>query len=282
MPSRADMKTFGQQCRDLRKRGHTLSEIVQLTGRPKTSVYFHIKDLALDPRRLLEAKKKAGERIRVYAVERKGKSVRSFRNIHEWTPETVLLMGHLLFDGEISRAKCAYNNRNRALLARVESLMGTLYDFEPSRYKNIKTGVARITYHNVALGAHLQEKSKELLEVIHQLPLSHKREFLRAFFDDEGCIDFRMATRKKRVRGYQKNVTILRTIQLLLRDFSISSRIVLPNEVTISGKDNLQKFEKEINFSPGVFINGARSNSIWKEDLEKRDILARAIASYVS
>ncbi|OGG72878.1 hypothetical protein A3A38_01555 [Candidatus Kaiserbacteria bacterium RIFCSPLOWO2_01_FULL_53_17] len=66
----------------------------------------------------------------------------------------------------------------------------------------------------------------------------------------------------------------------MLSDFNIESRIQLPNEIVSVGKENLLKFEKEIGFSPGVRINGKRSNSIWKQSLEKREILRRAIASY--
>lgn len=47
-------------------------------------------------------------------------------------------------------------------------------------------------------------------------------------------------------------------------------------------KKNLDLFAAEINFSPGVCVNGNRSNSAWKESLEKREILRRALASYIS
>ncbi|MDO8518336.1 MAG: hypothetical protein Q7S26_03545, partial [bacterium] len=73
----------------------------------------------------------------------------------------------------------------------------------------------------------------------------------------------------------------LELIKELLFDFTISSKIKKPNEVVISGKENLKKFQKEINFSRGVRINGGRSNSRWKESLEKRHILQQALGSYL-
>lgn len=158
--------------------------------------------------------------------------------------------------------------------------MQDLYDFEPKRYANSTTRVVRLAYNNVALEAYLQEKGRDLLTEIELFPLELQREFVRAFFDDEGCVDFRPYSRKKRVRGYQKDVSVLKKVQSVLTSFNISSRVVMPNEVVISGKENLIRFEKEINFSKGVRVNGNRSNSIWKEHLEKRVLLRRAIESF--
>ena len=251
------------------------------TGRPKTSIYEHIKDIPLSHARMEQYRVASGEHIRKFALARKGKSVRAFRPFRSWSPETVLLVAHLLFDGEIVRTKCVYNNRSEALIERVKMLLNQWYDFEPKRYENLMTGVHRISYHNVALAIFLHEKSQELLSRILTMPLDFKREFIRAFFDDEGCMDFRLPGHR-RVRGYQKDIRILQIIKVLLADLGIKARIQLPNEVVIIGKENLLRFEQEINFSHGVYINGKRSNSRWKKDLEKRAILRMAIESYQS
>lgn len=271
--------SFKEQCITLRKQGRSIIQIMQITGRPKTSVYFHIQNLPLSAARMERYRKASGRWIRQFALARKGKSVRVFREITQWTPNTVLLVAHLLFDGEIAKGRCAYSNRSEALIKRVEGLMYNLYDFESKRYFNSQTGVVKVNYFNVALSAHLRGKARELLSSIKTLPLELKREFVRAFFDDEGCMTFR-APHKRQVRGYQKDRTTLSIVHTLLSDFYISARIVPPNEIVISGKENLQKFQKEINFSPGVRINGNRSNSIWKESLEKRELLDCAIKSF--
>ena len=57
-------------------------------------------------------------------------------------------------------------------------------------------------------------------------------------------------------------------------------RVRLINEVMISGKENLKKFQKEIGFSLGIRRNKNRSNSIWKKPLEKKFLLSEAIKSY--
>jgi len=272
--------SFKEQCIDLRKKGYSIIEIMKVTGRAKSSIHTHIKDIPLSEERLKEIKEASGKRIRKFAIARRGKSERPFRPVVDWSADTVLLVAHLLFDGEIVRTRCVYNNRSEVLIERVATLMCVLYDFEPKRYLNQLTGVHRISYHNVMLGAYLEKKSVELLRIIKGMPLELKREFIRAFFDDEGCMDYRPKENKRSIRGYQKDVRVLEIIQSLLDDFNITSRIVLPNEVIIVGKENLMKFEWEINFSPGIYMNGNRSNSRWKKHIEKKELLKRAIESF--
>ena len=210
----------------------------------------------------------------------KGKSVRPFLQFSSWDKELVCLVSHLIFDGEI-RKGCIYNNRSYALILRVQQAMRKIYSFDPHHSQNPHTGVHRIGYYNVALAAYLSLKAAELLKDITHLPKELRRAFLQSFFDDEGCIDFRPGKSSRRVRGYQKDVRILALVSKLLSDFGIASHIQLPNEVVISGKQNLIRFQQEINFSPGIYVNGNRSNSIWKESLEKRKILNLAIHSYL-
>ena len=274
------MNVFKEQCIALRQKGYSITEIVMATGRAKSSIYQHIKDIPLSKERVRQYKIASGRRIRKFALARKGRSVRAFKTFDQWSADAVILVAHLLFDGEIARTRCAYNNRSTALVERVERLMHEWYDFEPSRYYNKVTGVSRITYNNVALSSYIHGKSKELLRVIKNMSLDWKREFLRAFFDDEGCIDYRPEKNRRSIRGYQKNISILKIIRAVLADVGIDSRVVQPNEVMIVGKENLMRFEQKINFSPGVYINGNRSNSRWKRHVEKRELLKWAIKSF--
>jgi hypothetical protein len=274
------MSEFKQLCIQLREKDYTLNEIVQITGKPKTSVYFHIHKIPLSEKKQIAIRKASGARIRPFALLRRGKSDKPFIPFTEWNSTKVLLVAHLLFDGEIKHGGCVYNNRNTALIKRVERCMKEVYTFPPTRYSNTHTGVLRINYFNVALSAYVRTKADELLLSILKFPLAFKRNFLKAFFDDEGCIDYREHRKTRRIRGYQKEQKNLKLIQSLLLAFGIETKLVFPNEIVISGKDNLAIFQKEINFSKGVRINGNRSNSIWKKSLEKREILDRAIHSF--
>lgn len=273
------MNMFKEQCIALRKQDFTLSEIVNVTGRSKTSVYFHIKGISLSIKKQKEIKQNSGERGRRVAAMRKGKALRPFRTFPEWTPELVSLVAHLFFDGGIYKS-CVYTNRSRSLLKVVERCMRILYDYVPVTYTDQTTGVHRISYHNVALAAFLREKTIELVRIVQTLPLEHQREFLRAFFDDEGCMDYRKERNLRCVRGYQNDRHILSVVQAVLQKFDISAELKGKNEVVITGKENLRTFQREINFSKGVRINGNRPNSLWGMSLEKRVLLDRAIKSY--
>ena len=276
------MNIFKERCIKLRQSDHTILEISRITGRPKSSVYFHIKNIPLSLEKQRSIKTNYALRISAFSTARKGKSVRKFKKITKWNEDLVNLISHFIFDGEIKHSGCVYNNRNQALLDRVEISMKHLYEFKPIKYTNPLTGVKRISYFNVALSIYFKKKSLELLKKIAHLPRPLKRAFLMAFFDDEGCVDFRKQKHMRRVRGYQKNVDILVLVKKILNEFDIFSMIHKPNEIVMTGKTNLEKFQKEIGFSPGVCINGHRSNSIWKKSLEKRCLLDRAIKSFKS
>lgn len=274
------MKTFKEECIALRKEDYSLVEIARLTGRPKTSVYAHIRGLPLSEKRIETYKKASAERLKKSALSRKGKSKRSFKKFINWNPSRVLLMAHLSFDGGIRSHQCEYNNRSRALVDRVQTLMSGIYRFAPKEVENPTTRVIRIAYYNVELSAFLRKKSEQLLNEIEFLDIRLQREFLRAFFDDEGCMDYRPRRGVRQIRGYQKDTSVLESVQRMLNRFGIQSRVVMPNEVIISGRLNLLSFQEKIGFSPGVCVNGNRANSIWRENLEKRELLSRALASF--
>lgn len=274
------MNDFRAQCIDLRKRDYTLTEIARVTGRPKTSVYAHIRGMRLSEDKRIRIRIASAMRASAIAQSRRGKSVRAFKEFTEWNRDTVRLVSHFIFDGEIKRSGCSYNNRNEPLLNQVEVSMRKIYAFPPKRYVNKSTGVHRISYHNVALATYIETKAVELLMAVPSMSTSLKGIFVQSFFDDEGCMDFRPQRNLRQVRGYQKNTEILILIQKLLADLRIGAMVRKPNEVVIVGKENLSRFQKMIGFSAGVRVNGKRPNSIWKRSFEKRELLRRAIASY--
>jgi len=275
------MGTFGNLCKILRKKGYTLGEIVQATGRPKTSVYFHINTIPKTEKLCLKLRK-----IKIKGIEGKGpikgKSIldRHYNNFETWTPKYVNLFAHVIFDGSIRNTGIIYHNRSSALLDNFSCKMKHVYNFNPKIYKT-SNGVSRLAYHNVELAPLFREKTAELLSIITNLKKHLQKEFLRAFFDDEGSVDFRKLHSIRRVRGYQHNNKILRIIKKLLRNFDIESKIDNRfHEIIIGKRQNLKNFSEEINFSSGLRVNGQRSNSIWKKSLEKRKILANLLASY--
>lgn len=273
-----------EKCVELRRRGFTITEIMEALNLPKTTVYDHIRDIPKNKillKKLEMVQKRATLILRQYCPVVKGKSWkgRSCREIKVFSPDLVNLIAHSIFDGEIKHGAVVYHNRSVVLIDNFKEKMKIVYDFEPIFYE--KDGVKRISYYSVELSNYFEDQSRVLLKIISTLPVEHHRKFLKAFFDDEGCVRYVRKTRT--VKGYQYNDKILFLIQRLLKNFNIESKVDPRfHEIIISRRDNLIKFAKEINFTSGLCVNGKRSNSVWKKNLEKREILKRAIDSYSS
>ena len=220
------------------------------------------------------------KRFKNYSKSIKGKSRFNRHPIifDGWNAQLVSLVSHLIFDGEIKYGGCVYTKRNTVLLKRVAICMKVVYPFPPKKYESFP-GVHKIAYHNVELSSYLKAKAQKLLRDIGNTSTQLQQIFLRSFFDDEGSVYF--IHKRRAVRGYQHNIKILVIVKTLLKNFGIESRIDAKyNEIIISRRNDLIKFAEEINFTRGVRINGNRSNSIWKQSLEKRVILQRALSSY--
>ncbi|TAL48799.1 hypothetical protein EPN83_03350 [Patescibacteria group bacterium] len=280
IPIGGNVNTFKQICIELRQKDHTLNEIARITKRPKTSIFFHIQNVPLSQKKKKEIIRANIERLKRTSPNKKGKSLKSFKKFGKWNKNNVFFISHFLFDGEIRYNGCVYINRSKILINKMKDAIGKIYSYPPKNYFIQESGVYKIAYYNVALASYIKKRSIQLIKQAPYLVKELKRKLIQAFFDDEGCIDFRPKANTRRIRGYQKNIFVLELIQKLLVDFDMGSKIVKPNEIVITGKENLNKFQKEINFSAGVKINGNRSNSTWKKSLEKREILDRAIHSY--
>lgn len=265
----------------MRTEGKTLGDIVQATGLPKTTIYFHLRKIPKRfnlTQRLKEVIKIKNKKI---GDAKRGKSFKTYqyKKPNIWTPDFVMLVAHLMFDGELKYASCVYNNRSQALIDRFIRLMKENLGVTDYKFHKKEDGVMRVSYHHVEIASFMKIKSLELLEYIQTAPIKHKIAFLRAFYDDEGSMCF--DKNKRVVRGYQHSHERLLLLQKLLADLGIESSLDNRHvEIKIGRRENLLKFQKLINFSEGVAINPARSNSIWKRPLQKREILQMALASY--
>jgi hypothetical protein len=243
-------------------------------------VFFHVRDIPLSEVRKKEICLAATRRIAAYSRSIKGKS-RFQRHpvpFEIWDAELVSLLAHILFDGTVTYGGCVYTNRSEVLLDHVTKYMYRAFPYPPKRYESVP-GVYKVAFHSVELQPFLRKKKRELITVVSTMTKELQRVFLRAFFDDEGSVYF--IGNRRAIRGYQHDEKILWLIQKLLKDFGIESTVGAPyNEITITRRENIERFAKEINFTAGVRVNGLRKNSIWKQSLEKRNILANALASY--
>ena len=272
-----------QKIIELRKNGFTLGEIVTKTNLSKTTILHHIQSIPQSSylKEKIRIAKLNGQRKG--AAGRKGKSVKSYSFLRpaKWNSDLVNLISHFLFDGRISNYSCTYFNRSETLIQKVKQGMKDFIVVSDYKIYKSPENVIRIAYHHVEIATFIRSKADDLLGYISSAPYEHKISFLKAFFDDEGLMTFNK--NKRIVRGYQHSIRILNIIKGLLKDLEIESTIDNRQvEISINKKENIIKFQKLINFTPGLRINGNRSNSIWKKDLEKRHILQMAIDSYLS
>ena len=223
--------TFQEQCVALRRAGNTLNQICQKLGRSKSSVYVHIRAIPLSPDRMDEICAQQAERMRMYARTQngiiynvKGRSRLGRHPIpfERWDELLVDLVSHLIFDGSITKSTCVYYNRSDALIQQVREHMGHVYPFPPIVHME-PTGVVRVSWHNVELAALMRDKARDLCVNLVSLPNELQRIFLRALFDDEGCVSYSMRRRSRLVRAYQHDVSMLELARLLLKRFGIQS-----------------------------------------------------------
>lgn len=270
-----------KECIKLRSEGLSLNELSNVLKLPKTTVYDWVSHkIILSP----EAKERIQKRIIKGSLKGNQsvnrKSIKFIPEPDNWTPELASIVGHFLFDGYRlgNKEGYAYCSRNLSQIERMNRLVLKVFKIKPS----IRIGdnnVIRSQFFSVKLNKYINNKKREIFNFLPTASFSIKQAFLRAFFDDEGCITF--SKNKKQVRGFQHSEKILKSIQNLLQDFGIKSHINNTKvEITISRKENLIKFQKEINFSPDIFINHKRKNGIWKYKIDKRSILNKAIESY--
>lgn len=270
-----------QKIIQMRNNGYTLSEIVAQTNLSKTTIFHHIQSIPKSDILIQKLRVITLANQKALAGLLRGKSRKNYKFIKPqyWNSEFINLVAHFLFDGRITRTSCIYYNRSAVLRGIVTKNMAK--QMSVSDYKTYDTtgGVKRVCYFHVEIASFVRQKADELVQYIITAPKNHKLSFLQAFFDDEGCVTF--IAQKRLIRGYQHSLPMLKLIRKLLLDFNIESRIYEKYpELYISRKENLIKFNKFINFTPGVCVNGKRSNSIWKKSLEKRTILANLLASY--
>ncbi len=189
-------------------------------------------------------------------LQRRGQPIRRvvFKR-PRWSKGLVHLVAHLSFDGRVDRYGCAYYSREKAQVKHVQKLLLDLLGIK-ARVRQRSNGIWLLSYYNVKVA-----------------------EWLKAFFDDEGHVHFTGVIR--RVRASQKNLEILQYARRFLAFKDIGSRIDhRAHAVEITGRANLLKFSRRINFSKELHINGARKNGRWQNSIEKRKLLDYALSSY--
>ncbi len=273
---------FKKVSRRLRKQGFSLATIMVETKLPKSTAYGYIEDIELTKDQRAEINRKRNEVSRNRINPRKGICLpgRHIKRLLGWNPQIIHVVAHFMFDGHVRDSGCTYYNRSKYQIEHLKNLINQVFGIKP--VLQLRTdGVMVMAFHNVEFGAYMKERINKIFPYLKtKATREEKRIFLKTFFDDEGNIYYNRKD-KRRVRGYQDSREILQNIAFLLKEFGIIARVDMHSKaVEFSGRENLMIFMHEINFSPLIFINPKRKNTIWQKEIEKREILEKAISSY--
>jgi len=269
------------QCRALRAEGLSFGEIATKLSLPKSTVHWHTRNIKISLSQHEAIEQRRQELCRMLPNKRKGKCIagREVFKPESWTEDLVHVIAHLMFDGSVERYGCVYYNSSETNVDHVSDLLNKVFGVKAKK-KIRDNSIYAVSAYYIELADYVREKERELLGYIQLAPIEEKKIFLQAFFDDEGSIYYKKG--KRRIRGSQDSIVLLELVKKLLVDFNIYSRIdTAARAIEISGKSEILKFKGKINFSKNIFINSERKNSIWKQKLEKREILNKAVNSYL-
>ena len=262
-------------------KGYSLGEISSSTGVSKSTLYGHVKDMRLNSEQKEEIRIRNREKNKNRVNPRKGKCLRGREVVKpkSWSDSLVHIVAHFMFDGRTDEDSCIYYSKDKYQIEHMKKLLCEIFKAKP-KIKLRDNGVYGLTFYHVELASYIKNRKGELLSYLRNgAPKTRKRIFLRAFFDDEGNVFYK--NDKRRVRGYQKSHLILEHTRDLLTIFGIKGKINKEGtNIEISGQDNLRRFSKEINFSPRIYINPNRKNSIWRTRISKKKILDLLLKSY--
>lgn len=231
------------------------------------------------------------DKIRPLAVEKARevnlKSIPS--SAKKLTLEKIHIIAHCLFDGFVSTGLFGYSNASEALIKLFKSDVKQVYGFRPSDERiNGKTicvrYVSKLATADLLTYTPSYSTNKGTLAKIPDLILKGSKkewqEFLKCFWDDEGASIFNVRIGGKRsitrqLEAFCANSTVRKQLTELHKNLGIDC-YEKGNKIIISGKKNLTKFSKLINFSKGVKVG---KGFFWK-GLEKSLVLEHILESY--
>lgn len=182
----------------------------------------------------------------------------------------VRIIAHLMGDGCVSKRYFVYYNKNQTLIDNFENDINLLFGVHVIKGKVNSGALLRMVQnkeiHTFLKSLHPDYRSHSLYIPKFVNDKDLLTEFLRALFDDEGCVALRIF---KKTNEIKRNLTFssnsLRLVEdikkVLERIYDIKSNRILryvknrDNKVytnyvlSITGKSNFDKFKSQINFS---------------------------------
>lgn len=289
-----------KKIKQMRKKGKTIYEIANKVDCNHNTAWRYSRNIIMTKK----GKKRLEKRIYDHKVKiaKKG-GVAAFRSgklKNAWEVSTkkiskqgakpplekIRLISHIMFDGTLHDYGIAYYNNNDFLIKEVESDIKKVYNLESKIKRKNKLFTLR---------CHSKQVTEDLLKYTPSFSTSEgtdaripncvmkgnsliKKTFLRAFWDDEGCIIFNPDKQIRELIAYTSNKQVMEQLKDLHKDFSIEFNTPRSNELRISRLRNIKIFADKINFSQNVKITSFSKR--WG-NRTKRDILQLALESYI-
>jgi len=180
-----------------------------------------------------------------------------------FSPVLARIAGHVAGDGgiELSGYAVYYTNQNKLLIEQFKKdIMNIFGDVGVYEYYKDSDNITMVRFSGI-VGLILMKffgpmvgKLKHVPEVVSNADKESKRMFLRAIYDDEGCI----SESSNRIAFGVSNKQMIESVHEMLKEFRLTPGVITQKEATdrweasyqfgITGKDMLT-FSKTINFS---------------------------------
>lgn len=210
------------------------------------------------------------------------------------------LLGYCMFDGSVVASKrynvVSYSSKFKEQVENFADLTKKIYGFWTSVRNKLHSDGSNIFYcrfcsrkliedlrrYTPSFSTRATSNAKVPNEILNG-PKSYKIAFLQAFWDDEGAVFFYARkdragyTHKlKKLEGYSESLNVLWGLAELHMSLGINIQ-KKRNRIIISGKDDLLKFRKLINFSP--YARVGREVSSWYS-IPKKYVLEFALRDF--
>ena len=227
-----------KKIKQLRKKGYSFYEIAKVVGRNHDVAWRKAKNIKMSP----EGKERYEKKIQDHrernaklgglkALEMgclkkawKASTKKIKKQPKELSSEKVRLIAHLMFDGCVytGTSVVTYYNKNMSLINQFSSDFEKIYGLKCSLEKRNDAN-RTYCYSKLAVKDLLKytpsystAKSNnkiptEIMESRDELKII----FLRAFWDDEGCVRFSPSSQTRQLNGYSNNLRVLKQIQKL-------------------------------------------------------------------
>jgi intein/homing endonuclease len=180
------------------------------------------------------------------------------------------VIGNLMGDGNVSKKYLRYSNKNNFLLETFKKNFLFLYPKSHFIEGIVNSGTPFIQVQDKKINAFLLNlcgdfKSQNLRFPKFLSSKEEKIEFIRAIFDDEGCVALRIFQRTNEIKrnleiGSKSKLFLMEIKEVLEKDFKIKcNKIISFNKIlnkkefitcklSITGRENFIKFRNTINF----------------------------------